>query len=269
MHAMERINRKTWSDPFALRDYQNGGGYLNEGEAAALRAAFAATAGRRVLDIGVGGGRTSALLRDCSETYLGIDYTPEMIRLARRKHPDLRFELMDARDLSSLPAEGFDVVLFSYNGIDSVNAEGRYAVMDSVARVLAPGGVFVFSTFHRGWDGFSRRIGYRRLVWTRDPVRLVLRAGAYATRSATGLWRKFRNARLEERDAEHAIMLHGAHDFGILVYATTPAQAEAQLHAAGFEAPHALLDLDGRPLAVTAGPELEYFYVVVRKPEPR
>ena len=266
MHAMERINRKTWSDPFALRDYQQGGGYLNAGEAAALDAAFAAAGGRRVLDIGVGGGRTSALLRERAESYLGIDYTPEMIRLARRNHPDLRYELMDARDLSHLPAESFDVVLFSYNGIDSVNPDGRLEVMASVERVLVPGGVFVFSTFHRGWDGFSRRIGYRRLVWTRDPVRLMLRAGAFATRSATGLWRKFRNARLEERDAEHAIMLHGAHDFGILVYATTPSQTEGQLRAAGFEAPAALLDLAGNSLARGIGPAVEYFYVVARKP---
>ncbi|MBB3975151.1 SAM-dependent methyltransferase [Rhizobium azooxidifex] len=266
MHAMETINRKSWSDPFVLRDYQHGGGYLNAGEAAALDAGFALAPGRRVLDIGVGGGRTSALLRDRAESYLGIDYTPEMITLARRKNPDLRLELMDARDLSGLPEGAFDVAFFSYNGIDSVNPEGRLRAMAAVERVLAPGGVFVFSTFHRGWSGFSRRVGYRRLHWTRDPVRLVLRAGAYATRSATGFWRKFRHARLEERDAEHAIMLHGAHDFGILVYATTPEQADRQLRSSGFEAPHALLDLDGNSLARGIGPAVEYFYVVARKP---
>lgn len=266
MHAMELINRRTWSDPFALRDYQHGGGYLNAGEAAALDAAFSLAPGRRVLDVGVGGGRTAELLTHRAESYLGIDYTPEMINLARRKNPELPFELIDARDLSSLPDGAFDMAFFSYNGIDSVNAEGRLQIMAAIERVLAPGGVFVFSTFHRGWSGFSRRIGYRKLHWTKDPVRLALRAGAYATRSATGFWRKFRLARLEERDAEHAILLHGAHDFGILVYATTPAQVEDQLRSARFMAPEAILDLDGNSLARGIGPAVEYFYVVVRKP---
>ena len=267
MHAMERINRRTWSDPLVLRDYQRGDdGYLNAGERAALDLAAAGSSELRVLDIGVGAGRTANLFRGRAASYLGVDYTPQMVDLSRAAHPDLAFAEMDARDLGALETGAFDLVFFSYNGIDSVDPAGRAAAFASAARVLAPGGAFVFSTFNRDWQGFTRRIDYRRFQFTANPVRLGLRLGLYVTRSAIGLWRKHRNAAFEHR-GDHTIVLHGAHDFGILVYATTPDQARRQLADAGFAQDCQFLDIDGKPLEVGATAKDEYFYVIARKPK--
>jgi SAM-dependent methyltransferase len=263
---MESINRQTWRNPLALRDYRRSCGYLSEGERTAFRLATPKEGGARVLDIGIGGGRTAELLRPVASDYVGIDYTPEMVRLSRDNHPDLRFEHMDARDLSAFADGAFDLAVFSYNGIDSVDAAGRLSVLAEVSRVLAPGGAFVFSTFHRGWHGFQLRVDYRRMEWTANPMRLGLKTIRYVEGRIFGTIRQRRLVPLEERGGEHAILLHGAHDFGVMVYATTPAQVQAQLAQAGFVTPALLLDVSGEALGQTAPAEHEYFHVVARKP---
>jgi SAM-dependent methyltransferase len=263
---MEAINRQTWRNTWALRDYRRISGYLNRGERRAFEQGALNKGQGRVLDIGVGGGRTAGLLRDLATTYLGIDYTAEMVRSARQSYPDLRFEQMDARDLSAFKDGSFDLVVFSYNGIDSVDATGRQTILSEVSRVLAPGGAFVFSTFHRGWQGFQERIDYRRLEWTTNPVKLGFRTFRYVEGRIFGSLRVRRFSALEERKGEHAILLHGAHDFGVMVYATTPAQLQAQLSQAGFETPAFLLDIDGSAIGSVASDDHEYFHVVARKP---
>ena len=85
MHQMEEINRKTWTNIWSLREYGRSEGYLDVGERLALDTAT--SSGRpRILDIGVGGGRTAKLLQDKGD-YVGIDYTPEMVARARANHP--------------------------------------------------------------------------------------------------------------------------------------------------------------------------------------
>ncbi|MDE1992371.1 MAG: class I SAM-dependent methyltransferase [Rhizobiaceae bacterium] len=266
MHMMETINRQTWRSPLALRDYRRSSGYINEGERVAFRMATPQAGRGRVLDIGVGGGRTAELLRPIATDYLGVDYTPQMVELARKNHPDLRFEHMDARDLSALADGSFDLVVFSYNGIDSVDAAGRLAIFSEASRVLSPGGAFAFSTFHRDWQGFARRVDYRRLEWTANPVRMGFRTLRYVEGRVFGSLRQRRLMPLEQRSGEHAVLLHGAHDFGIMVYATTPAQLQAQLADAGFATPARLLDLNGTAIGATASSEQEYFHVVAHKP---
>ncbi len=268
MTDMERINRATWRKPLSLREYRRLSGFLNPGERAAFDLARTLISGGRVLDMGVGAGRTTDLLTPMATRYLGIDYTPEMIALAAGSHPGKRFELMDARDLSALADASFDLVVFSYNGIDAVDGAGRLAVLASVARVLAPGGVFLFSTFHRDWEGFRRGLSYSaRVRWTANPLRLALRLARYGYGYGCASIRRMRYSGLQRCDGEHVYLLHSAHDFGIMVYATTPAQIDRQLQAVGFETPAILIGANGevlRPDSLIAGEE--YFQVIARKP---
>ena len=86
---MDDTNRRTWSgvaDEYAIE------GWGDPGEVVALLLAADRARGRPVLDLGVGGGRTTALLRLVSSEYMGIDYTPELVDLCRdaapgRRHP--------------------------------------------------------------------------------------------------------------------------------------------------------------------------------------
>jgi SAM-dependent methyltransferase len=262
MHQMEQINRRTWSNPLSRRDYRSSSGFINEGERVVFDIARNRAAGARILDIGIGGGRTTGLLQDMAADYIGIDYTPEMVTLAQRNYPAAHFANMDARDLSAFGNGSFDLVVFSYNGIDSVDADGRKAVLSEVSRVLKAGGTFVFSTFNRNWHGFGEHRARSSIVWSRDPLRLSFRL----LKHAVGLVREKRFAPLEERDGEHAILLHRAHDFGIMVYATTPDQLRAQLSVSGFDGDPMLFSVDGERLGGGSLPDEEYFHVVAYKP---
>ncbi len=265
MLAMDDINRRTWRSGAALSGYGKVAGPMDAGERAAFALAVPPGSAPRLLDIGVGGGRTASLLAPLASRYVGIDYMPEMVALARHNHPDLSFAHGDARDLSAFESATFDVVVFSCNGIDSVDPEGRKAVMAEAARVLVAGGTFVFSTFHRDWRGFEERTSLRRIVWTPNPIRLGLRTLRFLEGSLVGAVRLHRLAALERRDDDHAVLLHWAHDFGIMVYATTPDRAARQLADAGFEAP-IVIGADGARIHGNAPPEAEYFHVVARKP---
>lgn len=153
MHRMEAINRRAWRNPLSQLYYRKSSGAVNKGEALVLARAAAARERPRVLDIGVGGGRTTGLLLGFSGSYVGIDYTPELLRHALKRFPGQRFERMDARQMS-FPDESFDLAFFSFNGINSVDGPGRRGVLAEVSRVLSPEGLFAFSTFSRDWEEF-------------------------------------------------------------------------------------------------------------------
>lgn len=258
MSKVELINRRTWKNPLERRYYRAIHGYIDQGEEKAFDLALAAASGARVLDIGVGAGRTAELLAPRSRSYVGIDYTPEMIDLSHRLLPELRFEVMDARNLAAFEDASFDLAVFSYNGIDSVEGEGRLQVLNEVARVLRPGGCFVFSTFNRGWNGFGTSRFSPRVTWTADPVRLAYRL----TMRSMGWFRQHWYRRYEIQ-GEHNVILHHAHHFGIMVYATTPAQLRRQLTDAGFEARFDLFSPQGEMLDFGGETcDVEYFHVL-------
>jgi ubiquinone/menaquinone biosynthesis C-methylase UbiE len=99
-----------------------------------------------MLDLGVGGGRTTAHFAALAGSYLGVDYSEEMVRACTVRFPHLRFMQADARAMPQCADASFDFVLFSYNGIDYVEETGRQRVLDEVRRVLSPHGSFAFST---------------------------------------------------------------------------------------------------------------------------
>ncbi len=62
---------------------------------------FLVPEGSRVLDIGCGAGDLLAATRP--DVGVGVDLSPEMLEVARRRHPGLQFRTGDAEDL---PVEG-------------------------------------------------------------------------------------------------------------------------------------------------------------------
>lgn len=56
------------------------------------------------------------------------------------------FVICEGRDLSQFRTASFDLILFSFNGIDYLSHAGRLKALTEIRRVLAIGGVFVFSS---------------------------------------------------------------------------------------------------------------------------
>jgi ubiquinone/menaquinone biosynthesis C-methylase UbiE len=103
--------------------------------------------GVAILDIGVGGGRTSPYLAKNASRYVGIDYAPEMVRLCRRKYPQWEYSEGSATDLSCFPDESFDVIVMSYNVLDDLVPDAsRWRCLQECHRVLGNKGILIFSS---------------------------------------------------------------------------------------------------------------------------
>lgn len=100
-----------------------------------------------MLDLGVGAGRTSYTFAALVRTYIGIDYAPAMIEICRSRFGESdrqKFLCLDAANLSKLDDRKFDLVLFSFNGLDCVELEKRHKILKEVHRLLRPDGFFFF-----------------------------------------------------------------------------------------------------------------------------
>jgi SAM-dependent methyltransferase len=102
----------------------------------------------RVLDLASGEGFGSALLAETAASVTGVDIDERAIAHGRANYtaPNLEFRVASAHDLGELPADGFDVVV-AFEMIEHV--VDQEAVVAEVARVMAPGGLFVISTPER------------------------------------------------------------------------------------------------------------------------
>jgi SAM-dependent methyltransferase len=103
--------------------------------------------GMAILDLGVGGGRTTPHLSSIATRYVGVDYAPEMIAACRKKFPALAFEVGSAADLSRFDGSSFDAVVMAFNGMDYVIPdESRFRAWQEIHRLLKPNGILIFSS---------------------------------------------------------------------------------------------------------------------------
>jgi len=103
--------------------------------------------GMVILDLGVGGGRTTAHLSSIASRYVGVDYANEMIARCRDKFPKLEFCVANTVNLSVFASSTFDAAVMAFNAIDSlIPDESRHRTLAEIRRVLKPGGVLIFSS---------------------------------------------------------------------------------------------------------------------------
>jgi ubiquinone/menaquinone biosynthesis C-methylase UbiE len=103
--------------------------------------------GSNVIDIGVGGGRTTEALSRSARSYLGVDYAPAMVAMCRDRFPQLRFEVADATNLSHIVDDAFDATVFSANGIDAIQTDAeRMQCLRELRRITRPSGCIILSS---------------------------------------------------------------------------------------------------------------------------
>ena len=105
--------------------------------------------GCRVCDLACGQGVVARRLAERGARVLGIDVSGELLALARRYERNdprgVEYERGDARTLDDVPDGVFDGVICNMSLMDIPDLD---STLGTVARVLRPGGWFVFSVVH-------------------------------------------------------------------------------------------------------------------------
>ncbi|NET61675.1 MAG: class I SAM-dependent methyltransferase [Symploca sp. SIO2E6] len=147
---MSKSRNQTTYTAASIVNYYAGLDWLQPAEIAILERLQPQLGTMKMLDIGVGGGRTTLYFAPLVKKYVGIDYSPQMIAACQQRFKDSEYpmilEIGDARDMSQFDDNSFDFILFSYNGIDYVSHEDRLKILAEVKRVGKSGCYFFFSS---------------------------------------------------------------------------------------------------------------------------
>jgi SAM-dependent methyltransferase len=101
-------------------------------------------AGRKVLDAGCGTGYLSRKLSTRGAHVIGVDFSPEMIGIARRKAPDIDFRIDSCSVLATVDSGSIELIVANYVLMDTPDLG---ETMKAFGRVLRAGGhaVVIFS----------------------------------------------------------------------------------------------------------------------------
>ena len=179
----------------------------------------------KMLDIGVGAGRTTQHFCDRTAYYIGVDYSPEMINACKQRFPETvkrQFKVCDARNMSGFEDQQFDFVLFSFNGIDYVDHDDRLTILKEIHRVTKPGGIFCFSSHNL--QSFESAFSFK-LQWSWNPI------ATYTNLVIAGIL-KLLNRPLtlkEVQESSHKIVKDESHNFQLSTYYIRPSAQIEQL----------------------------------------
>ncbi|HZR57781.1 MAG TPA: class I SAM-dependent methyltransferase [Terriglobales bacterium] len=202
----------------------------------------------RMLDLGVGGGRTTVHFAPLVNDYVGVDYSEKMVAACQsRFRSSLHKSSFRVADACSMPefADGsFDFVLFSYNGLDYVSGEMRQKALHEIRRVLCPGGKFAFSSHNL--NALRQRLKLR--LW-QHPKRFAAQL-IWKTR-----FRQHNPILVDIWNGEKVVVNDGALDFRLHTYYLTPQAQMNDLNETGFSDVRAFNLASGK--IISDGPSLE------------
>jgi ubiquinone/menaquinone biosynthesis C-methylase UbiE len=237
--------------------------------------------GMAILDLGVGGGRTTPYLSGIASRYVGVDYAQEMIASCQSKFPGLEFLVADAADLSAFEDSTFDAVVMAFNGMDYVIPdESRFRSLREIHRVVKQDGILIFSSHNPrailvrpSWSAKRMEELARRLAGgsslLASPVRLVLTGAraakafvASAVQSITRTIRRVPKRAFWHGDGYLVDSVHG----GLVTHYAVPERVVAELVRFGYR----LLRLQGDDYPQVSHPYITdwYYYVFAKTAVP-
>jgi SAM-dependent methyltransferase len=217
-----------------------------------------------MLDLGVGAGRTSFIFAALTRTYVGIDYAKSMVEMCRKRFGEnsrQRFVCLDAANLSSFGDQMFDLIFFSFNGIDYVELERRQKILREAYRLLRPNGYFFFST--HSLDALPWPIEWPHFHFTR-PFRSFYAFCKKAIWQGRRYWANRARDATELKRQGWAYLQDGEHDFRLITFYATREYQFRELRQHGFEV-ELRLGLDGRRLSMTEAVRDRFIHYLCRK----
>lgn len=219
---MEDRNRTSYQNDKIIYIYSKAN-YLDKPEVMLLYKFEEKLKSMHMLDIGVGGGRTTNYFANKVKHYIGIDYSKEMIDICQKRFPSLEFLNCDVRNMDMFQDNSFDLVFFSFNGIDNLGHDDRLIALKEIRRVCKkPDGIFFFSShnfnFIPYW--FSFKYSYDPFITLNNLYKYILL--------------KLKNIDVKY-DKGYAIINDGAHNFKFTQYYILPNVQINQLKNIGFK----------------------------------
>ena len=156
-----------------------------------------------------------------------------MIEHCRSRFPGVAFCCCDASDLGRFPSESFDVVVFSFNGLDHAFPARRMTILGEMSRVLCRGGLVIFSAHNLLVDRGRPSVRTARCDAPPSSVRPQLN-GLPDVDYLRGVYYYLRNRHREEYGDGYAMVVDQLDQYRHLMYYITPAAQFAQLRHAGF-----------------------------------
>ncbi len=181
-----------------------------------------------MLDIGVGGGRTTQHFSEVVAEYIGIDYSATMIAACQKRFSapsnTTQFRVCDARDMSQFEDNSFDFILFSFNGIDYISHADRLQVFKEIQRVGKPGGYFCFSSHNL--TGFEQEFDFKQqfsVHLLKTYVNLIMTALLHAFNFPISL--------KQLKSSAYLILKDESHNFRLKTYYIRPQEQISQLQS--------------------------------------
>jgi SAM-dependent methyltransferase len=137
-HDFEQIGWQRAADR-----YGDAFGGLTRQTIPSLLKAVGVNAGTRLLDVASGPGYVAAAAAEAGATVIGVDFSSEMVGLAARLYPGLRFQEGDAESLAFADAS-FDAVAINFGVLHLAQPD---AALAEACRVLVAGGRCAFTVW--------------------------------------------------------------------------------------------------------------------------
>ncbi|HDQ16711.1 MAG TPA: class I SAM-dependent methyltransferase [Candidatus Vogelbacteria bacterium] len=170
------LDRKFWEKYFAVYDILNElSTYQELGDK--IIDELDIERGDKILDLGSGTGNIALKAKKKGAEVIGIDSSPEGVKIHKEKMPDSEIILGDITE--KLPFEGgfFDKI-YSSNVIYTIPEEKRKFVFDELYRIIKPGGIIVIS---------NPKIGFKPLAIYLDHVKKEIKERGFFLTFIKGL----------------------------------------------------------------------------------
>jgi len=193
----------------------------------------------KMLDVGVGGGRTTYHFAKLPKEYIGIDYAKNMTRACKKRFLKLpkrtSFITCDARSMP-FRDQCFDFILFSFNGIDLMSHKDRLKVFEEIGRVGKENSLFCFSAHNLF---FLDRLFSFKL--SRNPLKLYKNIRLF-------LLLKIMNRDIQKLKKKPFVVINDpSHNCKELAYYIRPQEQVKQLISLGFKNIE-VMSLDGKQI---------------------
>ena len=238
-------NKDVYGSEDIVKGYSSGEG-LQKPEETILNELRNKLPNMKMLDIGVGAGRTTKYFAPLTKRYVGVDYSQKMIKICQQRYrgspKELSFEVADARALKSFESNYFDLVLFSFNGIDYMNHQDRLTALREISRVTKNGGYFCFSTH-------NLNIAFKLCTFrlSKNPVKLFMETRRLILMRLINK-KSWKALRKRVGRQKYMIFNDGAHNFRLKTYYVTPTEQIKQLTELEFSGIKIYGLLDGREI---------------------